>query len=247
MLDPLKNVIRKLEARVTPRKTHIIFRGDALTFYRSAWWVSETQATFDAEILPYLACIEQPASELKYIVDAGAATGLFSIAAWRVYPAAAFMLFEPSARQRLLLARNLRLNGLDATRTRVCQTALWDREDTVAFRTIGAMSAIERTSALAGTLAFAERVTTISLDGWCERENPKSIDLIKMDIEGAEIEAIAGARRALSRFKPELLVMAYHERDGTRTFERCANALVDLGYRVTERAEAKGLLHASAR
>ena len=208
------------------------------------WWQSETQPTFDTEIAPYLACIQQPAADVKCIVDVGAATGLFSIAAARVYPTAEFRLFEPSVRQRILLERNLRLNELGAPRMRVYHTALWDREETVAFRTIGAMSAIERASGLAGRLTFFERVAATTLDLWCDRERPERIDLVKMDIEGAEIEALKGARRTLSRFKPELLVMAYHERDGRRTFERCAAELAGLGYRVTERTEATGLLHA---
>ncbi len=165
----------------------------------------------------------------------------------RAYPEAEFVLFEPSVRQRVLLERNLRLNGLDSRRARVFKTALWDREETVTFRTIGAMSSIEQTSFLAGQLPFAERVHTTTLDLWCERNNPARIDLVKMDIEGAEIEAINGARGTLARFKPELLVMAYHERDGTRTFERCANALATLGYSVSEQAGTNGFLHAVAR
>jgi FkbM family methyltransferase len=244
MFDSLKNAVRTLEARLTLRTTHILCRGHRLTFYRSAWWVSERQSIFDEEILPYLAAIQQPVEDLRCIVDAGAATGAFSIAAARLSPRAAFVLFEPSVRQRVLLERNLRLNGLDQARARVFDTALWDREETVPFRSIGAMSAIESASALAGTLSFPEQVATTTLDRWCDRERPERIDLIKMDIEGAEIEAIRGARQTLSRFKPELLVMAYHVRHGTRTFERCATALTELGYRVTERPEARGLLHA---
>lgn len=246
MLDSLKNYVRTIEARITPRTTEVQFRGHALRFYRSAWWVCENQSIFEQEIVPYFACIERPVSELKCIVDAGAATGVFSIAASRIFPDAHFTLFEPSVRQRVLLERNLRLNGLDTKQVNVFETALWNREETVTFRTIGAMSSIESASHLAGKLNFTERVATITLDEWCQRTDLPRVDLVKMDIEGSEIEAIAGAKRTLSRFKPELLVMAYHLREGGRTFERCANQLSDLGYEISESPHAVGLLHGVA-
>jgi hypothetical protein len=67
-----------------------------------------------------------------------------------------------------------------------------------------------------------------------------------MDIEGAEVEALEGARSVLTRWRPELLVQAYHERNGSRTYERCAALLADLGYACREATPGSGLLHARA-
>jgi FkbM family methyltransferase len=36
------------------------------------------------------------------------------------------------------------------------------------------------------------------------------VDLIKMDIEGAEVKALAGARNTLSRFHPRMSTAAEH-------------------------------------
>ncbi len=246
MLDRIKNFIRCQEARYTPRTTEVVFRGMTLRFYRSAWWVAESQPIFDEEILPYFAGIERPAGEVKCVIDAGAATGTFAVAAARAYPSACFHLFEPSPRQRTLLERNLRLNGIGADRAAVYEKALWDQVGSQTFRTIGSMSSIESVSSLSDRLAFAEQVATISLDEWCKIVSPNRIDLVKMDIEGAEIEAMRGAEATLARFKPELLIMAYHERENARTFERCADQLKGWGYRVKELPVASGFLHAVA-
>ena len=51
-------------------------------------------------------------------------------------------------------------------------------------------------------------VEAICLDEWASESNQSRIDLIKIDVQGAEIEALTGARALFSRFKP-LLVVEY--------------------------------------
>ena len=42
------------------------------------------------------------------------------------------------------------------------------------------------------------KISTISIDKFCEENNFKNIDLIKLDVENHELEAIKGARKILS-------------------------------------------------
>lgn len=246
MFETLKNAIRVAEARLTPRHTQLRFGQRPLSFHRSIWWVNESQADFDAEIAPYFAAVERPPAEVKVVLDAGAATGLFAVAAAAHWPGCRVHCFEPSQRQRILLERNLRLNGIPPERVTIDACGLWNREAALAFRTIGAMSAFEEASELAGRLSFGEQVPVVSLDHWAERRGLERLDLIKMDIEGAEIEALQGAERSLARWRPELLVMAYHLREGTRAYERCAEFLASRGYRTRELPGVSGFLHAVA-
>jgi hypothetical protein len=39
------------------------------------------------------------------------------------------------------------------------------------------------------------------------------VDFIKMDVEGAEVRAIAGAQATMARFKPRLAIAAEHKPD----------------------------------
>jgi FkbM family methyltransferase len=82
-------------------------------------------------------------------------------------------------------------------------------------------------------------VTTI--DRICERAGLKRVDFMMMDIEGAELMALRGARRTLRRTR-KVVVGAYHRVGGKPTWPRVRRFLEKMGFRtvVTE----DGLVHA---
>lgn len=242
-MNRLKLFIRLLEAKMTPWKSGIRFNGHDIRLIRSLWWNDAEQRNFNTEIAPYFRSIA-PSTEPLVIVDAGAACGLFSLATCIFFPEAFIWAFEPSERQRVLLARNLKLNGMGG-RIRVTHFALWNCEDRLSFRTHGAMSSLREVSGLPSYLAFTESVQTVSLNVWAQRSKPRRLDLIKMDIEGAEIEALEGANEVLRQYHPRLLIQAYHQRNGVRTFERCTSYLIPFGYQCREISPESGLLEAS--
>ncbi|MFP5213640.1 MAG: FkbM family methyltransferase [Acidobacteriota bacterium] len=58
------------------------------------------------------------------------------------------------------------------------------------------------------------KVRSISLDDYVDRNNLDRVDFIKMDIEGAEFDALLGAKKTLERFKPMLAICVYHRNLG---------------------------------
>jgi FkbM family methyltransferase len=225
---------------LTRRTQTIRCRTQACRFFCTYWWNDVSQQIFDDEILPYFEALGDFQPSL--IVDIGAASGHFGIMAAKTFDCRAVYAFEPAKRQRILLTRNVRLNAVD--RLVIEPFGLWNRSDVLPFRTVGAESSFAPVSRFQGVLAFPEMLPVKTLDQWVEDKQIAGIDLIKIDAEGAELEILEGARGSLKRFRPRLLVQAYHIRDGARTFEQCARTLEAIGYAVHEVHPGKGLLYA---
>ncbi|MBR1645851.1 MAG: FkbM family methyltransferase [Selenomonadaceae bacterium] len=59
----------------------------------------------------------------------------------------------------------------------------------------------------------SEVAQIITLDSYVREKNIPRVDLIKLDVEGAELDVLKGATVTISRFKPILLLSAYHKWD----------------------------------
>lgn len=56
---------------------------------------------------------------------------------------------------------------------------------------------------------FFQNIQGIALDDWCAEHNVVP-DFIKLDLEGAEIDALNGMSKTISTYKPKLAVCLYH-------------------------------------
>ena len=72
--------------------------------------------------------------------------------------------------------------------------------------------------------------TTLSIDDLARERGVSKVDFIKMDIEGAEYDALAGAQDVLQRFRPRLAISLYHRPSDFVTIPRYLDSL-GLNYR----------------
>ena len=175
----------------------------------------------------------------KVVLDCGAHLGVFTRQALAA-GAAQVIAIEPGPPQVYCLRRTFAKENA-AGRVRVEAKGVWDREGQLDLAS-GADTARSSLTGLAGGKVVTVPVTTI--DRLASDLGLATVGFIKMDIEGAEPQALAGAARTLHDARPRLAIAAYHRPDDQRKIlaaVRLANPLyrssqigcrVDLGISV---------------
>jgi len=54
--------------------------------------------------------------------------------------------------------------------------------------------------------SYTEKVEVVTLDHWAAKEHIKTIDFIKIDVEGNEMKTLRGGKNTIRQFKPTLMV-----------------------------------------
>jgi FkbM family methyltransferase len=129
------------------------------------------------------------------VLDVGANVGAYTLlfAEW-VGGSGHVYAFEPAAASRAGLERHLSLNGL-SDRVTVRPEAISDRTGSAAFIDAGTHG---DNRLVPVATAETTSVPSLGLDEFCEAANI-SPGVIKIDIEGAELAALRGARRTIAR------------------------------------------------
>jgi len=130
------------------------------------------------------------------VADVGANIGIYSLLAARAVPQGRVLAFEPNPITAERMLTNLRLNGLDNVRLRASAVGSRAGSATLTARLgPGDHIALDRSSEV-------ETITVplTTLDAAVERAAP--VSLIKIDVEGFELEVLRGATDLLGRDDP---------------------------------------------
>lgn len=96
---------------------------------------------------------------------------------------------------------------------RVLPLALWDRRERLLFNIDPANTAGGRVLAPGEEGESQRWVDAVSLDEFAEERGLEGVDFVKLDIEGAEPQALRGARGVIARDRPQLAVCIYHRKE----------------------------------
>jgi FkbM family methyltransferase len=160
--------------------------------------------SYDVEYEPekyrkFVECIRVP----SLVLDLGAHFGIYTLAA--AARGARVIAFEPTPRSADYFLKNIHLNHLEhlvclervAVSDRVGEATLW-----VASSSAG--NALQQ-SCLAASDPRPIQCHTTTLDTYCFERGLKP-NLIKIDIEGAELRALTGMRQIISQHRPTLFI-----------------------------------------
>jgi len=168
------------------------------------------------------------------VVDAGAHIGLFTIKASKIIGVRGRVIaIEPEAQNLFLLKKNIDINKLD--NVIVVEKGIWDKRDTLMMKLFGDSTSLS--SFHGNQFPGAERPTGFAeivvdtLDDILIELGVKHVDFVKMDIEGAEVEALKGMEKTLDNNNIKL-AGEYHIVDGKPAYSAIAVILRARGFEV---------------
>lgn len=162
------------------------------------------------------------------IIDAGANQGFISLYfASLIDPNGIVWSFEPDSKNIDTINKNMALNPDKAPRIEIVDLLLWDKDEMVEFYEAGSVGSSAHYIPDNNNIVM-KRATT--LDNWVRENGILQIDFIKMDIEGAELEAIKGALETIKNFKPDFAIASYHIINGEPTFIKLEKIFESIGY-----------------
>ncbi len=151
------------------------------------------------------------ARRARVVLDIGAHVGYFAVVAAHANPAGRVYAFEPLARVRERLERNVALNGL--TNVTCVPLALGSPAGTAQFfhvrEGIPSSSSLSR-GFMQSILARAEQLTSttvevVEVDDFVDAHGLTGVDLVKVDTETTEAAVLRGMRRTLQRDHPDIV------------------------------------------
>lgn len=145
-------------------------------------------------------------SEGDVCLDVGAHVGLFTTAMGRAAgPSGRVLSIEPSPDTRRLLAENIRRAGTE-NQTTILAHGLSDGDGTLALYEPSDAGDVGRRSLLpVGEPVFEIEVRTF--DKVAAELGLDRLDVVKIDVEGAEASVLRGMSKTLSRLKPKAVLL----------------------------------------
>ncbi len=155
------------------------------------------------------------------VLDVGAHAGYYTLLmAKQVGKDGKVIAFEPNRLVRELLLKNIKLNEYDYVT--VSPFALFSREGTTVLETLD--SSNMRLS-LDSAASNKEQVVMREFDRCTIELGVDRVDLIKIDVEGAEFDVLQGMRELLDKHHPALLIEVHFE--GLTQFGHTSPELLD--------------------
>ena len=163
-----------------------------------------------------------------YIIDAGANVGVISIFFSKIVGKyGKIFAFEPDKFNIDYMKNNIKLNLDIENNIFISNLLLWHSNTTIDFEEAGS----EGSSAIwfSGNAKVVKK-ETVTIDSWVNNNNIQKLDFIKMDIEGAEIEALDGCVETIKTLKPNFAIASYHIVNGEPTYIKVEDFFKKLNY-----------------
>ena len=172
---------------------------------------------------------EQGVRPGNVVLDCGANVGVYTRAALEA-GAKLVVAIEPAPENLECLRRNFKTEIADG-RVIVYPKGVWDKDDMLELHVDPHNSAADSFLIHRDGGQVIGKVPLTTIDKLVSELKLERVDFIKMDIEGAEVKALEGARETIARFHPRMALSVYHAPDHPQTVPVAARAAWS-GYRI---------------
>ena len=212
---------------------HIKFEGIGLDFkltdenkkyYNRPIWKCEPLIFLTNELKGYILRAPFKNVENGVCLDIGSYQGALPVYLKRIRKSDdKIICFEPVEENYKILEENLSLNNIRDVE--LIKKGVWNKKGNVSFECEGETSSISDKG--------KEVIPVTDIDSELKRlKIPyEKVGFIKMDIEGAELEALDGMKNLLTKGNPRLSIASYHWRNGEQTCKEVEKKLRKLGYK----------------
>lgn len=150
------------------------------------------------------------------VIDAGANCGHLSIFFSKlVGPNGKIIAFEPDKFNIERIIKNKNLNSDLPDNIKIEDLLLWDKDELIDFYEAGTVGS---SAVWMPDSEHCVKKQAVTIDSWVANNNINKLDFIKMDIEGAEIEALDGCIETIKTLKPNFAIASYHIVNGEQTY-----------------------------
>lgn len=157
--------------------------------------------------------------ENDIVIDCGGATGDTALY-FASKKAKKVFVYEFIPSNLEIMKSNIELNPELKNNIEIVPNSVWSVSDLeMSYFDDGPSSKVD------GASVYDKKVKTKSIDDLKKNKNIEKVDFIKMDIEGAEMEALKGAAKSISEDKPKLAICVYHKKDDLVTIPNYIKSL----------------------
>lgn len=162
------------------------------------------------------------------VIDAGANCGHLSIFFSKlVGEKGKIFAFEPDKFNIERIAKNSKLNEDLKDNIIIEDLLLWNKNELIDFYEAGTVGS---SAVWIPDNQHMVKKQAVTIDNWVKSNAIQKLNFIKMDIEGAEIEALEGCIETIKNLKPNFAIASYHIVNGEQTYLKLEQFFKEIGY-----------------